>query len=355
MEENVLFSDRPVSLDRELCDLCESYEYDEDFKYYAVYQNGRRKIKDNVCQEGLAGIWISDGVYLAFDSHNGGIYQGRFSNKQTGEILYAGYLMICNNEDIFQEDYYNDQYSDGFWYYKFSFYDDDYFICDAPYLCDKEDQCLSASSDGVYMFSHFNDKSFDPFSFVNAQIFFGARTLKELHIDIKDLSDWQFDGFYTKKRLFEENFQFIEGLKVQNGVLVRQSNWLSGSIFIPEGIRAIGLCAFIECDLITSVVLPQGLTKISAGAFCDCTRLTSVEIPNSVTEIGPSAFYECTSLTRVVIPDGVTFIGRYAFFGCTSLTRVEIPPSVTQIGENAFDGCSNLDEATLARIKEILV
>ena len=115
-----------------------------------------------------------------------------------------------------------------------------------------------------------------------------------------------------------------------------------GVVKIPEGITEIGLEAFENCTLLTSVNIPDGVTKIGSYAFMNCTMLTSVKIPDTVTEIKNSAFNGCESLTSVDIPDGVTKIDHDTFNGCTSLKTVTIGKGVTLIDERAFIGCSAL-------------
>jgi hypothetical protein len=148
------------------------------------------------------------------------------------------------------------------------------------------------------------------------------------------------------------------------------------SVYIPDGVKSIGIEAFYVCTHLTSVYIPDSVTSIGDQAFVGCTSLTSVTIPDSVTSIGIEVFPGCTSLTSVYIPDGVTSIGRGAFGLCTSLSSINvspgnpsyasvdgvlfnksltallqcpgatgsytIPDSVTIIGDYAFSGCTSL-------------
>ena len=104
-------------------------------------------------------------------------------------------------------------------------------------------------------------------------------------------------------------------------------------------------------DNIMNVVINNSVTTIGVCAFYDCNSLTSVTIPDSVTTIGGMAFY-CNSLTSVTIPDSVTTIRGYAFYSCNSLTSITIPDSVTTIGYRAFDDCDSLTDVYYKGAKE---
>ena len=153
-------------------------------------------------------------------------------------------------------------------------------------------------------------------------------------------------------------------------------------ITISQGVMAIGVEAFKECDKLKSITLPQGLISIGKNAFEYCVELESIAIPPSVTSIGSGAFFGCWRLKRVdiadlkawcninfdvsanpldeahnlylnnrpvtelVIPQGVTEIKDYAFEGFGG-TSVGIPESVTAIGKEAFKRCINLKSITI--------
>ncbi|MBQ2364397.1 MAG: leucine-rich repeat domain-containing protein [Alistipes sp.] len=110
---------------------------------------------------------------------------------------------------------------------------------------------------------------------------------------------------------------------------------------IPNGITAIGECAFEECSNLTSVTIPNSVTSIERSAFWGCKNLTSVTIPNSITKIGESTFRSCEKLTSVAIPNSVTEIEDSAF-SFSGLISVTIPNSVTKIEKSAFMNCWRL-------------
>ncbi len=116
---------------------------------------------------------------------------------------------------------------------------------------------------------------------------------------------------------------------------------------IPDSVTTIGDYAFSSCDSLTSVTISDSVTTIGNYAFSSCDSLESVTIPDSVTTIGNSAFKYCDSLTSITIPDSVTTIGNSAFKYCDSLTSITIPDSVTTIGEDAFEFCESLTSITV--------
>ena len=113
-------------------------------------------------------------------------------------------------------------------------------------------------------------------------------------------------------------------------------------VVIPDGVRRIGVCAFNDCENLTSVIIPKTVTEIQDYAFSDCKNLSSIEIPDSVEIIGKGAFRWCETLISVVIPEGVTEIREDTFSGCKNLSSVEIPDSVKKIDEGAFEWCEAL-------------
>ena len=124
-----------------------------------------------------------------------------------------------------------------------------------------------------------------------------------------------------------------------------------GKIIFQEPITVIGLRAFEDCSILTSVTIPDSVTTIESAAFKNCGSLTSITIPDGVTKIGWSVFYDCSKLKSITIPDGVTEIGGFTFNGCSSLTSITIPDSVTSIGYRAFYGCSSLKKVEICNEK----
>jgi hypothetical protein len=80
----------------------------------------------------------------------------------------------------------------------------------------------------------------------------------------------------------------------------------------------------------------------------DNAYIKGVVLPQTLTSIGIYAFYQCALLSSVTMQDKVTRIGEVAFSGCAGLTEMTIPSSVTRIDSNAFSNCGNLVRVTFA-------
>ena len=139
-----------------------------------------------------------------------------------------------------------------------------------------------------------------------------------------------------------------------NSVTIKEYAGGGGDVVIPSEIdgkkvTSIGVCAFLECNSLTSVTIPNGVESIGISAFSRCSGLMKVTIPNSVTCIWDTAFMNCSGLTDITIPNGVTSIKRNAFSNCSNLTSVTLPDSVESIGNAVFSGCSGLTSITVEK------
>ena len=85
-------------------------------------------------------------------------------------------------------------------------------------------------------------------------------------------------------------------------------------------------------DNITSVVIGSGVTKIGICAFNNCENLTTVTFDGTptLTSIGDLAFIKCSKLASITLPAGVTSIGMSAFDNCTKLESINIPAGVSE-------------------------
>ena len=138
--------------------------------------------------------------------------------------------------------------------------------------------------------------------------------------------------------IYEDNVLF----NMDKSKLISFRNQEAKSFIIPDGVKSIGKCAFVDCYSLVSISIPNSVTNIGDSAFDGCSSLSNLVIPNSVTSIGDGAFWGCSSLRSLVIPNSVTSIDAWVFNGCKSLSNITIPDSLTSIGAWAFEGCSSL-------------
>ncbi len=152
-----------------------------------------------------------------------------------------------------------------------------------------------------------------------------------------------------------EAFTIIDGV-------VKDGTSCSGAAVIPNGVREIGVEAFVGASL-TSISIPssvisiedfafqtaeylqtvtfaQGsqLERIGNGAFNYAKAITSIVIPASVTSIGSQAFVSTENLETVTFAQGsqLEVIEPLAFSGTPKLFSITIPARVAYIGDDAF-------------------
>lgn len=120
-----------------------------------------------------------------------------------------------------------------------------------------------------------------------------------------------------------------------NGGLAEASNITS--LFIPDGVKRIGNCAFSGCCKgMKKLTIPDSVVSIGYSAFRGCENIESLTIPDSVITIGHSAFCYCHSLKKLVLSKKVKEINRHTFWSDKNEVMVSIPSSVEVIGEWAF-------------------
>lgn len=172
------------------------------------------------------------------------------------------------------------------------------------------------------------------------------------------------------------------------------------SIFLPEGITAIGKSCFFDKRGIVSISLPESLREIKANAFLNCSSLEEITFRNENVLLDDRAFRGCCNLKKIYlkdeaflleeetphelisrirdqvlgdfyvsgrtlirymgdeeqiqIPKGVEIIGERCFFGKERLKIVLCPDSLLEIREQAFAGCLTLQNVMLSdRLKRI--
>jgi len=144
---------------------------------------------------------------------------------------------------------------------------------------------------------------------------------------------------------------------IENGeVKVERYEGTDSLLEIPEVVNngyksykvtGIGIVAFKDCTVLSSITLPNTIKDIGPAAFENCTNLISFEMPNSVTTLGNYVFEGCTKLESVSVSNNVKVIPNGIFSGCSSLKSVHIPQGVEELGYGLFTDCSSLSTITL--------
>ena len=153
------------------------------------------------------------------------------------------------------------------------------------------------------------------------------------------MKDW-YDNFEGDKGQIK-HVVLEEGVTAIPISAFRDCNELT-DISIPDSVKKIGVNAFHGLASLVKITLPANLTEIESSTFSGCTGLKTVTLPENLKIIGPQAFAGCSSLTAIDIPEQTESIGNYAFDNCRGLTSVIIPQSVKTLGERVFANCNGL-------------
>ncbi len=179
----------------------------------------------------------------------------------------------------------------------------------------------------------------------------------------------------SSSAFFQTEIRFRPGdpnFVIENGLLINYIGTDPNPV-IPDGVTAIGFCAFANREDLQSVTLPASLTSIGVRAFQNCPSLTDIHgvsgstcfyyfydayhvgrnglyrisLPASIQfqDVGTDAFSGTplgTLLTPdFIIPGSTAAIEQEAFSGIAA-TYIVIPESVTEISSKAFANCTQL-------------
>jgi hypothetical protein len=150
------------------------------------------------------------------------------------------------------------------------------------------------------------------------------------------------------------------------------------SIFIEDGITAIGNNAFSGAVRLSSVTVGTGVTSIGVYAFRG-SGIKEFTIPAGVTELLGGAFAESQletlyynaanlrdyvimdkpfnmtpALKTIIVGDSVRRIPNYIFFDVESLETVTIGRNVNEIGMGAFQSCNQISSLTLGESLSVI-
>ena len=110
---------------------------------------------------------------------------------------------------------------------------------------------------------------------------------------------------------------------------------------IPQGVKIIGFCVFVENKKLDNVTIPEGVETIMGTAF-DFSSVASVLLPDSLKKIDISAFSRCSELKEIYIPASVVTVGARVFYGNDGITiNCESESKPDGWDEEWLDGCTN--------------
>ena len=112
---------------------------------------------------------------------------------------------------------------------------------------------------------------------------------------------------------------------------IRQNEWalrtldLAGATYYTSNLRYVKML-YIDPVPLTTAKLPQGVRVLGIDAFVNCNNLTSIELPASLTEIRLTAFYSCSKLASITCRAKTPpSLGTHAFENCDALTEIRVP------------------------------
>lgn len=173
---------------------------------------------------------------------------------------------------------------------------------------------------------------------------------------------------------------------VDNKVTAIAGNAFSNYFYLEKinlgnGVRKLGVGAFLKCTSIQSITIPKNVQKIGYNVAYCCDKLAAYHVDEqnenycdidgvlytkdksklviypkgkkltdqiytvdpACKEIEGMAFDDAAGLKEIKLPDGLTTIGRCAFLVCEQLEKLQISETVTTIKERFLSG-SNVKE-----------
>lgn len=180
--------------------------------------------------------------------------------------------------------------------------------------------------------------------------FSGCAALQSVRLsaDVISLGDWIFRDCTALREITVDTenpaYKSVDGiLYTKDGatLVLYPTGKTDARFTLPEGVAAIGNCAFYGNKSLKEITLSDALKSIGNEAFFGCTDLTSLILSEGVTEIGSFAFRDCAALTSVTLNGKLSTVGAYAFDGCDELTRVDITDLGAFCGIDFGDSSAN--------------
>ena len=112
---------------------------------------------------------------------------------------------------------------------------------------------------------------------------------------------------------------------------IKQNEWalrtldLAGATYYTSNLKYVKML-YIDPVPLTTAKLPQGVRVLGIDAFVNCNNLTSIELPASLTKIGLAAFYSCSKLASITCRAAVPpEMSTSVLLDVTSLTEIQVP------------------------------
>lgn len=152
-----------------------------------------------------------------------------------------------------------------------------------------------------------------------------------------------------------KNFSVVDGVLYDGNkskLICYPAKKADSTYTIPDGVTAIEVCAFTECDNLSELNVPASVSTIGDRSeyFRFNKKLAAVNVaagnPNFSSVDGVLFNGDKTKLiyypqakeaADYKIPDGVISIESHAFARCEGLSSISIPVSVTEIGDRAIN------------------
>ena len=123
---------------------------------------------------------------------------------------------------------------------------------------------------------------------------------------------------------------------------IRQNEWalrtldLEGATYNTSDLKYVKML-YIDPVPLTTAKLPQGVRVLGIDAFVKCNNLTSIELPASLTKIGLAAFYSCSKLASITCRAAVPpEMSTSVLLGVTSLTEIQVPAESVEAYKQAY-------------------
>ena len=343
-----------------------NYKYSEDMKYLALYW----ALRFIETKEDILVKTYNDNYKVTIDAENQYV---DFGNRIT--IIGDKYLSLTNHKSFVILECVDKLLTMG--------YSPSEIIID---LQNEFDIYVSNLYIKCFEWNHMDNSELTPKPGTSISIKYESRLVSgiiERRTDIRDGHDvFEYGIFDQKKRQQQYTLRHKQTIYSNNPDFIIDDdrfvkyNGHDAKVIIPEGIKAIGPCAFWDNQSIEEVVLPESLVSLGGDTFYNCKNLRKVTIPVDVEEIANNPFAGCPLLSldnkskhfklidgvlfdkkktiliyyaiskkneTYKIPSSVQIIGKHSFFLADNLKTVFIPKSVIKLENNPFSGCSKLE------------